>query len=82
MQFYLAIRYGDVKLGKDREKPEFSDAVYFMMLFSAGVAVGLFFYGASEPLYHRSSNWFAEKGYRAQDEIDMWAMNLTVGANR
>lgn len=77
-KFYLAYRYGDIKLGKPDEDPEFSDQAYFMMLFSAGVAVGLFFYGASEPLYHRSDNWFAETGYRAQDEIDQWALVLTV----
>lgn len=40
--FWLAYRYGDVRLGKTNEKPEFSDMSYFMMLFSAGIAVGLF----------------------------------------
>lgn len=39
---WLAIRYGNVKLGKKHEEPEFSDLSYFAMLFSAGVAVGLF----------------------------------------
>ncbi len=51
---------------------------YFAMLFSAGIGVGLFFYGVSEPLWHQSSHWFANAGYRSQDEIDMFAMNLTV----
>lgn len=48
------------------------------MLFSAGIGVGLFFYGVSEPLWHQSSHWFAEPGYRSQDEIDMFAINLTI----
>ena len=48
------------------------------MLFSAGIGVGIFFYGVSEPLWHQSSNWFAEAGYRSQDEIDMFAINLTI----
>ncbi len=48
------------------------------MLFSAGISVGLFFYGVSEPLWHQSSHWFAETGYRSQDEIDMFAINLTI----
>jgi choline-glycine betaine transporter len=39
--FWLAYRYGDIKLGKPDEPPEFSDMAYFMMLFSAGIAVGL-----------------------------------------
>lgn len=75
---WLVIRYGDVKLGKKDEEPEFDDSSYFMMLFSAGVGIGLFFFGVSEPLSHRTSNWFAETGYRAQDEIDQWALMLTM----
>jgi len=75
---WLAIRYGDIKLGKKDEKPEFDDASYFMMLFSAGVAVGLFFFGVAEPLAHRNGNRFAEAGYHAQDEVDQFALMLTM----
>jgi len=75
---WLVIRYGHIKLGKQDEKPEFDDITYFMMLFSAGVGVGLFFFGVAEPLAHRSSNRFAEAGYHAQDEIDQFAMLLTM----
>ena len=39
-------------LGKDDEEPEFSDGSYFMMLFSAGIAIGLFYYGVAEPIFH------------------------------
>ena len=42
---WLAYRFGSIKLGKKDAEPEFSDASYFAMLFSAGVGVGLFFYG-------------------------------------
>lgn len=76
--FYIACRYGHIKLGKKDEKPEFDDASYFMMLFSAGVAVGLFFYGVAEPLWHRGDHWFAEAGYRSQDEIDQFALMITM----
>ena len=31
------------------DKLQLDDANYFMMIFTAGVAVGLFLYGASEP---------------------------------
>jgi len=48
------------------------------MLFSAGVAVGLFFYGVAEPLWHRQSNWYAEAGYHSQDEIDQFALMITM----
>eukprot|EP00980_Cylindrotheca_fusiformis_P001230 scaffold331_cov117-Cylindrotheca_fusiformis.AAC.8 len=75
---WVAYRFGDVRLGKKDAKPEFDDVTYFAMLFSAGIGVGLFFYGVAEPLWHRESNWFAESGYHSQDEIDAFAMNLTV----
>mmetsp|Transcript_26375 Transcript_26375/g.37012 ORF Transcript_26375/g.37012 Transcript_26375/m.37012 type:complete len:800 (-) Transcript_26375:209-2608(-) len=75
---FVAFKYGDVKLGKKDSKPEFSDMTYFAMLFSAGVAVGLFFYGVSEPLWHQNSHWFANPGYRSQDEVDQFAMLITI----
>lgn len=76
--FWCAYKYGDVKLGKKDSVPEFSDSTYFAMLFSAGVAVGLFFYGVSEPLWHQSSHWYANPGYRSQDEVDQFAMLITI----
>ncbi|ATW26715.1 BCCT family transporter [Candidatus Formimonas warabiya] len=45
-------RFGRIKLGKDHEKPEYSDFAYWSMLFSAGVGVGLIFWGVAEPLMH------------------------------
>ena len=45
-------KYGDLKLGKDDDKPEFSDASYFTMLFAAGIGVGFFYFGVAEPIYH------------------------------
>ncbi|CAJ1939141.1 unnamed protein product [Cylindrotheca closterium] len=75
---WVAYRYGNIRLGPQDSTPEFDDITYFSMLFSAGVGVGLFFYGVAEPLWHRGSHWFAETGYKAQDEIDMFALNITV----
>lgn len=74
---WVAWRYGDLRLGHKDSKPEFDDITYFAMLFSAGIGVGLFFYGVSEPLWHRGSNWYAS-GDHAQDDVDMFAMNITV----
>ncbi|MFW6294164.1 MAG: BCCT family transporter [Halanaerobium sp.] len=45
-------RYGKIKLGKKDEKPEFSTISWFAMLFSAGMGVGLVFWGVAEPLNH------------------------------
>ena len=38
-------KYGSMKLGKHDDKPDFSDATYFTMLFAAGIGVGLFYFG-------------------------------------
>lgn len=45
-------RYGDIRLGKDNEEPEYSTVSWFAMLFCAGMGVGLVFWGVSEPLSH------------------------------
>ena len=50
---YLAFsKYGDIKLGKENDKPEFSNIVWFSMLFGAGMGIGLVFFGAWEPMSH------------------------------
>ncbi len=45
-------RYGRVPLGADEEKPEFRTSSWIAMMFSAGMGIGLMFYGVSEPLTH------------------------------
>lgn len=75
---YIAFKYGHIKLGPKNEPPEFDTASYFAMIFAAGVAVGLFVFGVAEPLSHRASHYYANAQYRSQDEIDMFALNMTV----
>ena len=51
--FSLAIgvsRFGHIKLGDGA--PEYSIATWFAMLFSAGMGIGLVFWGVAEPLNH------------------------------
>ncbi|WP_066186539.1 BCCT family transporter [Gracilibacillus timonensis] len=43
---------GKLKLGKPTEKPEFNTISWLTMLFSAGMGIGLVFYGSSEPIAH------------------------------
>ncbi|CAN7438060.1 BCCT family transporter [Microbacterium sp. LjRoot45] len=45
-------RFGDIRLGKDDDRPEFSLGAWFSLLFAAGMGIGLVFYGVSEPLSH------------------------------
>ncbi len=50
---YLAVsRFGDIPLGKDGEKPEFRTVSWIAMMFSAGMGIGLMFFGVAEPLAH------------------------------
>ena len=45
-------RYGTIPLGRDDEEPEFRTTSWIAMMFSAGMGIGLMFYGVSEPLSH------------------------------
>ncbi|WP_411731528.1 BCCT family transporter [Paeniglutamicibacter sp.] len=50
---WLALgRFGNIPLGRDGEKPEFRTVSWISMMFSAGMGIGLVFYGVAEPLYH------------------------------
>ncbi|QPP07247.1 BCCT family transporter [Streptomyces bathyalis] len=45
-------RYGKITLGKEGEEPEFRTVSWVAMMFSAGMGIGLMFYGVNEPLSH------------------------------
>ena len=45
-------RYGRIPLGADKEKPEFRTVSWIAMMFSAGMGIGLMFFGVAEPLSH------------------------------
>ncbi|MGY1822349.1 BCCT family transporter [Geodermatophilus sp. SYSU D00079] len=47
-----ASRYGRIPLGRDDEAPEFRTVSWVAMMFSAGMGIGLMFFGVSEPLSH------------------------------
>lgn len=50
---YLVLsKYGDIRLGEDTDRPEYSNISWFAMLFSAGMGIGLVFWGVAEPLNH------------------------------
>ncbi|GAA5085400.1 BCCT family transporter [Nocardia iowensis] len=45
-------RFGRIRLGNDDAGPEFSNLAWIAMMFSAGMGIGLMFYGVGEPLQH------------------------------
>jgi choline/glycine/proline betaine transport protein len=55
-------RFGDVKLGKDDDEPDFSTFSWIAMLFSAGLGSGLIYWGVAEPMYHMQDSPFLKQG--------------------
>jgi glycine betaine transporter len=43
---------GDIRLGKDTDRPEFSTLTWFAMILSAVMGIGLISYGVAEPISH------------------------------
>ena len=53
---YLACsKYAHIKLGTDDSSPDYSYGSWFAMLFSAGMGIGLLFFGVAEPITHFNS---------------------------
>lgn len=51
--FVLAFgSYGKIRLGQDDEEPEYPFWTWLAMLFSAGMGIGLVFWGVAEPVFH------------------------------
>ncbi len=50
--YLAASRYGDIRLGKQTERAQYSLFSWIAMLFSAGIGIGLVYWGTAEPLYH------------------------------
>ncbi|MFC3901288.1 choline/glycine/proline betaine transport protein [Acinetobacter marinus] len=46
---------GKIKLGPDHSQPEYSNQSWFAMLFTAGMGIGLMFFGVAEPIMHFAS---------------------------
>lgn len=67
-------KYGDVKLGPDHSQPDYSALSWFAMLFSAGIGIGLLFFGVAEPVMHFMSPPLGEGG---TTEAAREAMKLT-----
>ncbi|GIU08253.1 BCCT family transporter [Shewanella morhuae] len=50
--FIMVSRFGDIKLGPDHSVPDYSYKSWIAMLFSAGMGIGLMFFGVAEPVMH------------------------------
>ena len=50
--FLSVSRLGAIRIGGPNARPEFSRPAWIAMLFSAGMGIGLLYYGVAEPIYH------------------------------
>jgi len=67
-------RFRDVRLGGHDAKPEFTLLGWLAMLFSAGMGIGLLFYGVAEPIFHFIDSPMAESGTTEAARV---AMDIT-----
>ena len=85
-----ASRYGRIRLGPPGSKPDYGNATWFAMLFTAGIGTVLMFYGVAEPLTHYMNSPLTENQTReaAQEAINFsfyhygphaWAVFSLVG---
>ena len=86
-------KIGNIRLGQDDEQPEFGVIPWFAMLFSAGMGIGLVFWGVAEPLNHMmnppSIHGETAEGIAAADQamqltmfhwgLHAWAIYVVVG---
>ncbi len=72
--YLMVSRHGDIVLGDDGEKPQYSFLSWMAMLFSAGMGIGLLFYGVAEPVMHLSG---ATPLYQTLDQAEATAMSVT-----
>jgi choline-glycine betaine transporter len=77
--WYILYRYGHIRLSKnENDKPEFSSLATIAMIVTGGAGPVFLSYCVAEPLFHQHSHFFAQAGYHSQDEVDMFAINMTV----
>lgn len=64
-------KYGNIRLGNDEDRPEFNLFTWIAMLYSAGLAISLFFWGVAEPVLMYMDPAFGEGGTKESAELAM-----------
>jgi len=68
-------KFGKIRLGKDTDVPDFPRLTWFAMLFSAGMGIGMLFWGVAEPMWHYLA---PPSGEGESLEAAQRAMGLTI----
>lgn len=88
--YLMFSKYGNIRLGRNNSKPDYSFFSWISMLFAAGMGIGLMYFGVAEQMQHYSNNVFAANSsiQRAKDAqlftffhwgIHAWAIYGIVG---
>ncbi|MDO6759275.1 BCCT family transporter [Tamlana sp. 2_MG-2023] len=62
--YLMFSKYGNIKLGSNSSKPEYTFFSWISMLFAAGMGIGLMYFSVAEPMQH-----FTNEVFSAKDEI-------------
>ena len=77
MLYLLFTKYKNVKLGREDEKPAFSNYEWFSMMFACGIGVGLYTFSVMEPIsYYRGG--VSKIPYVNDDQKAQQAITLTL----
>lgn len=88
--YLIFSKYGNIRLGRNDSKPDYSFFSWISMLFAAGMGIGLMYFSVAEPMQHYSNEVFAGNSVvqRAKDAqlytffhwgIHAWAIYCIVG---
>ncbi|ABO94843.1 BCCT family transporter: glycine betaine/carnitine/choline, partial [Ostreococcus lucimarinus CCE9901] len=79
-------RYANIKLGQPDDRPDYSDLVWFTLIFTTGLGTGIFYFGVSEPMYYyrddskllgTATNYIAKIPFMNDDQRANMAMFVT-----
>jgi choline-glycine betaine transporter len=79
-------RYANIKLGQPDDRPDYSDLVWFTLIFTTGLGTGIFYFGVSEPMYYyrddskllgTATNYLAKIPFMNDDQRANMAMFVT-----
>lgn len=88
--FLACSKYGRLRLGKPEDRPTYGLTSWFAMLFTAGMGIGILFYGVAEPMWHYIDPPMAEPASAAATQESLqftfyhwgfhaWAVYVVVG---
>jgi glycine betaine transporter len=63
--YLLLSKYGDIRLGRKNDRPDFNTASWLAMLFGAGMGIGIVYWSVGEPVTHYTNPPYG-KGYTVE----------------